>query len=64
MKHTATTRATRARRTLLAAPAIAAVALLAAGADFGLAPPAERNLANRIREEMNLPADPYVRLGG
>lgn len=44
--------------------AVGAVALLAVGADFGLAIHAERNLANRIREEMNLPADPYVRLGG
>ncbi|MFC3850338.1 DUF2993 domain-containing protein [Corynebacterium hansenii] len=44
--------------------AVGAVALLAVGADFGLAIHAERNLANRIRQEMNLPADPYVSLGG
>ena len=44
--------------------AVGAIALLAVGADLGLAIHAERNLANRIREEMNLPADPYVSLGG
>lgn len=44
--------------------AVGAIALLAVGADFGLAIHAERSLANQIREEMNLPADPYVSLGG
>ena len=44
--------------------AVGTIALLAVGADLGLAIHAERNLANRIREEMNLPADPYVSLGG
>lgn len=44
--------------------AVGAIALLAVGADFGLAIHAERNLANQIRDEMNLPADPYVSLGG
>lgn len=43
---------------------VAAVVLVALGADFGLAIHAERNLANHIRREMNLPADPYVSLGG
>ncbi|MFD5868893.1 DUF2993 domain-containing protein [Corynebacterium sp. NPDC060344] len=47
-----------------AAATVGAVALLAVGADLGLAIHAERNLANQIREDMNLPADPYVSLGG
>lgn len=44
--------------------ATGAVALLIVGADTGLAIHAERNLAAHIRTEMNLPADPYVSLGG
>lgn len=52
----------RAARRSIAA--VAGVALLAFTADAGLAIHAERNLANDIRREANLPADPYVSLGG
>ncbi|WP_295624269.1 DUF2993 domain-containing protein [uncultured Corynebacterium sp.] len=52
------------RRARRIAAAVGAVALIAVGADFAMAINAERNLAEQIRREMNLPADPYVRLGG
>ena len=49
------------RRTVAA---VCGLAIAAGVADAGIAVNAERQLADSIRREANLPADPYVRLGG